>query len=215
MSQLLVSISGMCAVGKTSFIENYALNGNAFIVVKEPFENNHFFKLDKPPFAMANQIEFLIRFVDSVKANKNKYAVLRDRVYEEVMLFTDFMYSMGDLTFFEHDYIKKCYFALKPQVKAPDVVFFLKLSTLEVLDRLHKRNRPEESKLDIGFISKLNDFYTKHFKDYFTSDTIINEICWSDSQSKQVRNKMLIDKIDQLHCDSITKLYRHNVQSYL
>jgi len=134
--------------------------------------------------------------------------VVRDRVVEEVMLFTDFMFSRGELTLSEYEYFKKCYDRFKPNLRTPDVVFQLHLSTAETFARIYSRGRGEEKSLNLEYLTQLNHFYAHEFKNYFPSSTKFEYVPWSDKMgSKETRYEKLKDRINKTFMDAckITK----------
>jgi len=119
------------------------------------------------------------------------------------MLFTDFMYSRGDLTKNEYEYFKKCYDRFKPNLRTPDVIFQLHLSTSEIFERIHNRGRGEEKTLDFAYLTELNYFYAHEFKNYFPSSTKFQYVPWSDAMgSKETRYEKLTTRINNILIES-------------
>lgn len=202
---MFIAVSGVIGVGKSSFLEYYENHKIFTAVIQEPLKQNHFFQLvnKEKGFAFGNQIEFLLRFMDSYKENSGEKHIVRDRVVEEVMLFTDFMFSRGDLTLSEYEYFKKCYDRFKPGLRTPDVVFQLHLSTSEILDRIISRGRGEEKALNLEYLTKLNEFYAHEFKNYFPTSTQFKYVPWSDAMdSKETRYERLKDRINEVFIES-------------
>lgn len=198
----LIALSGMTGVGKTSLVKyiDEMLGGHGFgtcEVVTEPLKDNHIFKIinEDSKYMYANQIEFLIRFLDSYKENSLlEKPIVRDRCIEEVMLFTELNAMLGSIGSSELYDFKVLYDRLTKDVKKPDVVILLDGKEAEVLNRIKSRGRGEEEAISHYYLSCLRTAYLEKLPKLLPNTEII-KMDWGDSEPKNVRYKQIIEKL--------------------
>lgn len=201
----LIALSGMTGVGKTSLLKHIdeMLGQHGFgacYTVTEPLKDNFIFKLIKEDskYMYANQVEFLIRFLDSYKENSLlEKPIVRDRCIEEVMLFTELNAMLGSIGSSELYDFKVLYDRLTKDVKKPDVVILLDGKVAEVLNRIKSRGRGEEEAISEYYLNQLRTAYLEKLPKLLPNTEII-KVDWSDSVPKNVRYKEIIDKLIEI-----------------
>ncbi len=199
----LISISGATGIGKTSLIkhidETLGVGGyGACNTVTEPLKSNHIFKLIKEDskYIYSNQIEFLIRFLDSYRENSLlEKSIVRDRCIEEVMLFTELNHSLGSIGEKDYEGFVDLYNRLTIAVQKPDYVFILDAPVDEIFVRIKARGRGEEASISHWYLRQLRKYYLETFPSLLPKATEIIRVPWSDSVSKEERYKELTNKL--------------------
>lgn len=198
----LICISGPTGIGKTSLLKHIdeMLGQNGFwacYTVTEPLKDNHIFKLIKEDskYMYPNQIEFLVRFLDSYRENSLlEKTIVRDRCIEEVKLFTELNYSLGSIGQKDYESFVDIYNKLTLEVQKPDYVFILDAPVDEIFVRIKQRGRGEEESISHWYLRELRKYYLETLPTLLPKTEIIR-VPWSDSVPKNERYRDLTEKL--------------------
>jgi len=164
-SPQLVSIAGIIGVGKTTLTERLSklLGCKA---VFEDYDRNPFMPevyAGKNEMALDSQLYFLTSRVAQLNNHSLTAGemVLADYVFDKELIYARELLGAEQLALYESIHKQ-----IAPDVAAPVLVIYLIDSSENCLERIHKRNRPYEQKIEPGFLEALGQGYKKLFVDW-------------------------------------------------
>lgn len=159
-----ISIEGAIGAGKTSLVLKLSKRFNARSIL-EVVEENPFlarFYENIKGYAFQTQIFFLLsRYEQQIKVAQqdlfhqlsfSDYMFAKDRIFAHLNL------SGNELSMYEHLYQIMC-----KDIPAPDLIIFLKSSTVTLMKRIVMRDRPFERKITYEYLDRLNHAYQEYF----------------------------------------------------
>jgi len=162
-SPQLVSIAGVIGVGKTTLTKKLSTRLNCQML-PEPYDTNPFMPdvyAGKKELALDSQLYFLTSRVEQLNHNtlKKGRIYISDYIFDKELIYSSQTLSPEQLALYE-----KIYQPSKHKVTLPVLVIYLVDSTQNCLERIHKRNRPYEQKIEQQFLEKLGADYEKLLK---------------------------------------------------
>lgn len=130
----------------------------------EDVENNPYlndFYDDMPRWSFNLQIYFLnSRYQQVIAIKDNPNTVIQDRtIYEDAEIFAPNLHKMGLMSSRDFDNYKSLYGTIISQIKAPDLLIYLKASIPTLVDNIQRRGRDYEENIRLDYLKRLNDFY--------------------------------------------------------
>ncbi len=167
----LVSIAGIIGVGKTTLAKKLS-NRLGCQMLPEPYDTNPFMPdvyAGKKELALDSQLYFLTSRVEQLNHNalKNGQIYITDYIFDKELIYSSQTLTPEQLTLYE-----KIYQPLKHKVTLPVLVIYLVDSTQNCLERIHKRNRPYEQKIEQQFLENLDAGYEQLLKHWKTCPVI-------------------------------------------
>ena len=162
----LVSIAGVIGVGKTTLAKKLSARLGCQML-PEPYDTNPFMPdvyAGKKDLALDSQLYFLTSRVEQLNHNtlKKGQIYITDYIFDKELIYSSQTLTQEQLTLYE-----KIYQPSKHKVTLPVLVIYLVDSTQNCLERIHKRNRPYEQKIEQRFLENLDAGYKqllKHWK---------------------------------------------------
>ncbi|MGQ9495007.1 MAG: deoxynucleoside kinase [Thermoanaerobaculaceae bacterium] len=161
-----IAVEGPIGVGKTSLVELLAARFSGVKVLEDvtnPFLEA--FYQGVPGAAFQVQIFFLLsRYQQQVELRQGElftqlvvadYTMAKDRIFARM--------NLSDQEFALYD---KLYSLLVPQLPKPDLVIYLEASVEVCLERIRRRGRPYEGKIEPGYLRRLKEAYAQYFFHY-------------------------------------------------
>jgi deoxyadenosine/deoxycytidine kinase len=205
MENYSISISGVLAVGKTSFAEILCdLLGMNFL--GELVDNNRYLKLfytNPHKYAFQTEINMLYnRWNQHEKLTKHKNSV-QDRSIFEDPIFADVLHSDGILNNNDYKTYVELFNKVCSKLQKVDVLIILEADTDIIMKRIKKRNREMEKNITRNYIEKLQKIYKTKFKKK-SLNYAKKVICidWNNDKSK-VEIKNYIIKLNNYFKDNI------------
>jgi deoxyguanosine kinase len=160
-SNLYVAITGPIAAGKTTLAGRLAERWGC-LFVREPFERNPFladFYRKGHDLALANELYFLWARFEQLRAvaplgEAARGAVVTDYTFRQGLLFASLTLNADELALY-----RRLFDLLAPAVRKPDLLIYLTDSTDRLLERIVRRGRPMEQRLDAGYVEPLRQAY--------------------------------------------------------
>lgn len=159
------AIEGVIGVGKTTLARllQPAFQANLLL---EVFEENPFlssFYADRERYAFQTQIFFLLSRYHQQRqgvpqATANGANLISDYTFEKDMLFAKINLKGDELEMYY-----KVHEALAEKIQQPDLIVYLRATTLQLMQRIAQRDRPYERDMDPGYIEQLNATYDDYF----------------------------------------------------
>lgn len=167
----LISIAGLIGIGKTTLTNILAdkLKANAIL---EPYDDNPFMPMvydGRKELALDSELFFLTArakqlYKSQLKENK---ANISDYIFDKTLIYAQNWLDSEQLNLYD-----KIYPAIAKNIVQPSLVIYIDGSIETCLDRIHKRNRPYEQKIQSTFMEKLNQGYDELFENFNTCPAI-------------------------------------------
>ncbi|NIP28775.1 MAG: 2-amino-4-hydroxy-6-hydroxymethyldihydropteridine diphosphokinase [Phycisphaerae bacterium] len=191
----LVSIAGIIGVGKTTLAEKLAeyLVGKLLL---EAYDTNPYMPdvyAGKKQFALDSQLYFLTSRIEQLNPNilaMGEVAV-SDYIFDKELIYARRLLDNQQLSLYE-----KTYPPFAGQVALPVLVIYLWDSAHNCLERIHRRNRPYEQKIELQFLEALDSDYEILFADW----KICPVIRVSMSEFDCTKDDDLQDLANQIKC---------------
>ena len=167
----LVCAAGIIGVGKTTLTEQLSKLLDCKLLL-EAYDTNPFMPdvyAGKKELALDSQLYFLTTRIEQMNRNtlaRGQIAV-SDYIFDKELIYARRLLSARQLALYE-----KTYPPFAGQVASPVLVIYLQDSAQSCLERIHKRNRPYEQKIELQFLQSLDSDYQHLFKDWKTCPVI-------------------------------------------
>jgi 2-amino-4-hydroxy-6-hydroxymethyldihydropteridine diphosphokinase len=161
----LVSIAGIIGVGKTTLTKRLSeLLGHKAIF--EAYNTNPFLPqvyAGKNELALDSQLYFLTSRVAQLNNHSLTAGeiVFVDYVFDKELIYARCLLNAEQLALYN-----KIHKQIVSDVATPVLLIYLTDSAENCLERIHRRNRPYEQKIDLKFLEALDDGYKKLFADW-------------------------------------------------
>jgi 2-amino-4-hydroxy-6-hydroxymethyldihydropteridine diphosphokinase len=167
----LISIAGLIGVGKTTLVKKLSQAFDCRILL-EPYDTNPFMPdvyAGKKELALDSQLYFLTHRTEQLNHNALEPGrmALSDYIFDKELIYARRLLNTQQLTLYE-----KTYPSLSSQVSPPVLVIYMTDSTQTCLERIHRRNRPYEQKIQLKFLQVLDSDYQKLFSNWKTCPVI-------------------------------------------
>lgn len=160
---LFIAIAGNMGVGKSELTARLAsrLGWKAFVepVAQNPYLPDFYKEMDR--WAFHSQVFFLAhRLRQHHELIKLTGGVIQDRsVYENAEIFARNLYERGYLSERDWQTYRALYETLVSLLPPPSLIIYLQASVPTLVERIQKRGRTYEQKIDTGYLEDLNRLY--------------------------------------------------------
>jgi 2-amino-4-hydroxy-6-hydroxymethyldihydropteridine diphosphokinase len=167
----LVSFAGVIGVGKTTLAKKLSSLLGCKILL-EPYDKNPFLPevyAGRKEFALDSQLFFLTGRAAQLNRDvleKGKIYI-SDYVFDKERIYANRLLDARQLSLYE-----KIFPAFAARIVAPVLVIYPVDSVQRCMERIHKRNRPYEQKIEPQFIEGLSDDYDRLLADWKTCPVI-------------------------------------------
>lgn len=189
----VVSVGGIIGIGKTTLAEKLAkLLGGKLLL--EAYDTNPFMRevyAGRKQYALDSQLYFLTTRTEQLNADvltAGQIAV-SDYVFDKELIYARRLLDARQLTLYERTYP-----SFAEQVIPPVLVIYLQDSAQECLERIHRRNRPYEQKIELNFLEALDSDYRQLFTDWKICPVIRKQVsefdCTKDIDLQDLANQI-------------------------
>jgi len=171
----------------------------------EDIEHNPYlvdFYEDMPRWAFNLQVYFLNhRIKNLIDIRNGKDTVIQDRtIFEDAYIFAPNLFDMGLMTKRDFENYSSFFENLKPLIKPPDLLIYLKASLPTLVDQIQKRGREYEENIRLDYLKRLNGFYNKWIDKYTDGPLLVIDVDNCNFADKEEDLADVVRKIDaQLH----------------
>lgn len=172
-----IAIAGNIGAGKTSLT---TLLGKYFSweVHYEDTDTNPYladFYNDMHRWSFNLQIYFLnSRYQQVLKIQNGERPVIQDRtIYEDAYIFAPNLHEMGLMSQRDFNNYFDLFTTMSSQVKAPDLLIYLKASIPTLVSHIQTRGRDYEGNMSLDYIKKLNKRYDDWIDSYTEGPLLI------------------------------------------
>ena len=158
-----VAVAGNIGVGKTTLVQKLCDNLDWTPFFEPERENPYLadFYKDMQTWAFHSQVFFLAR---RLRAHKDLCvhpgSVIQDRsVYEDAEIFAHNLYKQKQIEERDYQTYQELYQALVEFLPPPDLVLYIRASVPTLQQRIKKRGRDYEEKIDPAYLNQLNVLY--------------------------------------------------------
>jgi deoxyadenosine/deoxycytidine kinase len=165
-----VAIAGNIGAGKTTLTEMLSRHFG-WDVHYENTENNPYlsdFYLDMKRWSFNLQVFFLSsRYQQVLRILQGNRTVIQDRtIYEDAFIFAPNLADMGLMERRDFENYLTLFHSIVSQVKAPDLLIYLKASIPTLVDHIQMRGRDYEGNISLDYLKRLNDRYDNWINGY-------------------------------------------------
>jgi deoxyguanosine kinase len=195
-----IAVEGPIGVGKSSLARMLAKHLGAEGLFEAPDENPFLerFYLDRAKHALATQLFFLVQRVRQLspagqmrlfeRLHVSDYLVDKDPLFAELNLSPE-----------ELDIYREMFRHLRPQLPRPDLVVYLQAPVDVLLERIRRRGRSYERRIEVAYLERLNAAYTEFFYHYDAAALVIVNAAEIDWVSSEADFRQLVQFLDQVH----------------
>ncbi len=165
-----VAVAGNIGVGKTTLVQKLCDNLDWTPFFEPESENPYLadFYKDMQTWAFHSQVFFLAR---RLRAHKDLCvhpgSVIQDRsVYEDAEIFAHNLYKQKRIEERDYQTYRELYQALVEFLPPPDLVLYIRASVPTLQQRIKKRGRDYEEKIDPAYLNQLNVLYEHWITDF-------------------------------------------------
>lgn len=170
-----LAVEGVIGVGKSSLVELISQRLDARLLM-ENFAANPFlekFYENHEAWAFQTQLFFLLSRFQQLQDTFEQQDIFRPVVVSDYTLDKDHIFAAQNLSEHELDMYYKVVTALQREVVKPDFVVYLQASIPTLQERIKKRDRAMERKIDSSYLRKLSERYNHHFLNYQDAPVLI------------------------------------------
>jgi len=189
----LISMAGTIGVGKTTLTKKLAELFGCKILL-EPYDTNPFLPqvyAGRKDLALDSQLYFLTVRVSQLnpEALGKGQIIISDYLFKKELIYARRLLNPPQMALYE-----KIYPLLGAMVAEPVLVIYLRDSAQKCLERIHKRNRSYEQKIEPEFLEAIDSDYEQLLTDWKTCPVIRKQLsefnCTGDSDIENLANQI-------------------------
>jgi deoxyadenosine/deoxycytidine kinase len=196
-----IVISGNIGAGKTTLSEKLS-NHFGWEVNYESTDDNPYledFYNDMGRWSFNLQVYFLnSRYEQVLKIKKGANTVIQDRsIYEDAHIFAPNLHHMGLMSERDFENFFKLFQLMNSQIKAPDLMIYLKASVPTLVRHIQQRGRTYENSMSLNYLQLLNERYEDWINGYKEGNLLILNSDELDFVNKTEDWNHVINKISE------------------
>ncbi len=172
-----IAIAGNIGAGKTTLCEQLAKHFG-WDVHYESIDNNPYlsdFYTDMQRWSFNLQVYFLNnRYRQILNIQNGDRTVIQDRtIYEDAYIFAPNLHDMGLMPTRDFENYRDLFELMMSQVKAPDLLIYLKASIPTLVAHIQSRGRDYEGSMSLDYLKRLNQRYNEWIERYNSGKLLI------------------------------------------
>jgi deoxyadenosine/deoxycytidine kinase len=172
-----IAIAGNIGAGKTTLTTQLARyfgwQPHYEDVADNPYLADFYHDMHRWSFNL--QIYFLnSRYRQIIDIQGGDKVVIQDRtIYEDAYIFAPNLHEMGLMSKRDFDNYFTLFQLMSSQVKAPDLLIYLKASIPTLVSRIQSRGRDYEGNISIDYLKRLNERYDQWISKYKAGNLLV------------------------------------------
>lgn len=202
-SRKYIAVAGNMGSGKSSLVK-FLCSHYQLQPFYEPNEANPYLKDfygDMRRWAFHSQMCFLagkFRIHQELEHARSTITVVQDRtIFEDAEIFAYNLYRSRKMSARDFATYQALYKSIVRSLRPPDVMIYLRCTLRTVRNRVKLRGRPEEQKVPIAYLRRLNRLYEEWFARYDHSPTLVLETDHMDYVTDLMDRLDLMQKIER------------------
>ena len=195
-----IAVAGNIGSGKTTLTKLLAKNFGWKTQFENPEDNPYLYDFyeDMPRWSFNMQIFFLnTRYKNIIQIQNQKETIIQDRtIYEDAYIFAANLHAMGLLPTREYNTYLGLFESISSQIKAPDLLIYLRASIPKLVDQIQKRGREYEENLRLDYLKRLNERYEAWISTYKEGKLLIIDVDDIDFEDKHEDLSEIVNKIN-------------------
>lgn len=195
-----IAIAGNIGAGKTSLTTLLAKHFEWEVHYEDTEQNPYLsdFYADMTRWSFNLQIYFLnSRYKQVLKIIKGEKPVVQDRtIYEDAYIFAPNLHEMGLMSQRDFNNYFDLFKTMSSQVKAPDLLIYLKANIATLVDHIQARGRDYEGNISIDYLKKLNKRYDDWIDGYTEGPLLVIDIDKINFIENQKDKAKIIELVD-------------------
>ncbi len=175
-----IAIAGNIGAGKTSLSEKLAQFFDWEVHYESTDDNPYLsdFYHDMHRWSFNLQVYFLhSRYSQILDIQSGSKTVIQDRtIYEDANIFAPNLHDMGLMDGRDFENYSNLFKTMSSQVKAPDLLIYLRASTSTLVKHIQNRGRDYEGSMSIDYLKRLNERYESWIGNYKEGNLLIIEV---------------------------------------
>ena len=172
-----IAIAGNIGAGKTTLTTQLGKHFG-WEVNYESTDNNPYlsdFYLDMQRWSFNLQVYFLHnRYAQILNIHRGDKVVVQDRTsYEDAYIFAPNLHDMGLMASRDYENYLSLFHTMTSQIKAPDLLIYLRASIPTLVDHIQTRGRDYEGNMSLDYLRRLNDRYDNWIGQYKEGNLLV------------------------------------------
>lgn len=200
MSIKHVAIAGNIGAGKTTLCsllgKHYGWQIHYEDTTTNPYLSDFYNDMQRWSFNL--QIYFLnSRYQQILKIRQGSETVIQDRtIYEDAFIFAPNLHDMGLMAQRDFDNYFDLFRTMSSQVKAPDLLIYLRADIATLVSHIQNRGREYEGSMSLDYLKRLNARYENWIQSYTDGKLLIIDTKNVDFQNNPEDFGQIINKVD-------------------
>ena len=137
------------------------------------------------------------RFRDVLDIAQIEHTIVQDRtIFEGVNVFVKNNYLRGDLSERDYTTYMELFALMKPRIKVPDLMIYLRKSIPTLIAQIQKRGRECEQTLQFDYITGLNEIYEDYLYNHYEGRVLTINSDNMDFEHNMEDFRAIVNKID-------------------
>ncbi len=199
-----IAVSGNIGAGKTTLSELLSEHYGWHVHYEDTSQNPYLsdFYNDMQRWSFNLQIYFLnSRYEQILNIQQGDKTIIQDRtIYEDANIFAPNLYELGLMDKRDFENYSELFRIMTSQVKAPDLLIYLKAGIPTLVNHIDKRGRDYEGNISLEYLKRLNTKYDTWIKSYTEGKLLIIPVDNLDFKNNPEDFGKVIEMVDtQLH----------------
>lgn len=195
-----VAVAGNIGAGKTTLSEKLSEKYGWDVHYEDADTNPYLqdFYNDMNRWSFNLQVYFLnSRYQQVLEIQNGERTVIQDRtIYEDAYIFAPNLHDMGLMSTRDFNNYFTLFKNMSSQVKAPDLLIYLKANISTLVAHIHERGRDYEGNMSLDYLKKLNERYENWISNYTEGKLLVIEVDGMDFKNNREDLGQIITKVD-------------------